>query len=215
MIAVDRRGERFVNEADSYHDFVKAMIEACRDDPVVESFLLADHRAIRRYGLGAGPPSPGRLGPHVRSGYLQRATTIAGLAANLGIDPARLSQTVERFNADAARGEDPQFGKGRNVYNRFNGDPHHAPNPCLEPLRTAPFYAVRVIPGDLGTFLGLHTDRHARVLGADHRPIPGLYAVGNDAASFMAGSYPGAGITIGPAMTFGYLAARHLAGVDT
>ena len=214
IIAVDRRGKRFVNEANSYHDFVKAMIEACATDERIEVFLIADHRAIRRYGLGAAPPAPGRLGPHVRSGYVTRAESPEALGQRLGIDAAAFSQTVERFNADAARGEDTELGKGSNVYNYFNGDPRHRPNPCLEPLRTPPFYAVRVVPGDLGTFLGLRADEHARVLDAQRQPIPGLYAVGNDMASFMGGNYPGAGITLGPAMTFGYIAAHHLAGIE-
>ena len=213
VIAVDRRGMRFVNEASSYHDFVLAMFEACRDEPRVDACLVADHRAVRRYGLGAVPPAPGRIGPHLRSRYLLRGESVEALAEEAGIDPGGLRSTVERFNAEAARGEDPEFGKGGNVYNRFNGDPTHRPNPCLEPLRTPPYYAVRVIPGDLGTFMGLRTDAFARVLDEARAPIPGLYATGNDVASFMGGNYPGAGITIGPAMTFGYLAARHLAGV--
>ena len=214
VIAVDRRGARFVNEANSYHDFVLAMFEACRDEPRIEIFLVADHRAIRRYGLGAVPPSPGRIGPHLRSGYLLRGEDIEGLAAESGIDPGGLQATVERFNRTAEHGEDPEFGKGGNVYNRFNGDPAHRPNPCLEPLRTPPYYAVRVIPGDLGTFMGIKTDAFARVLDETRAPIPGLYAAGNDMASFMGGNYPGAGITIGPAMTFGYIAASHMAGVE-
>ena len=215
VIAVDRRGTRFVNEADSYHDFVLAMFDACRADPRVEVCLVADHRAVRRYGLGAAPPSPGRLKPYLRSGYLLRGGSIETLAAEAGIDAGGLRSTVERFNRAAARGEDPEFGKGGNVYNRFNGDPAHRPNPCLEPLQTPPYYALRVVPGDLGTFMGLKTDALARVLDETRTPIPGLYAAGNDMASFMGGDYPGAGITIGPAMTFGYIAARHLAGAES
>ena len=214
VIAVNRRGARFVNEASSYHDFVLAMFEACRDESRVEIFLVADHRAIRRYGLGAVPPSPGRIAPHLRSGYLLRGDNVEALAAEAEIDPEGLSATLGRFNREAERGEDSEFGKGANVYNRFNGDPTHRPNPCLEPLRTPPYYAVRVIPGDLGTFMGVKSDSFARVLDEAGEPIPGLYAAGNDAASFMGGNYPGAGITIGPAMTFGYIAAHHLAGVE-
>jgi len=214
VIAVNQRGQRFVNEADSYHDFVKAMVHTCEDDAKVEVFLLADHRAIRRYGLGAAPPAPGRLGPHLRSGYLTRGADVAALALALGLDPAQLAAAVERFNRSALDHDDPDFGKGSNGYNHFNGDPFHQPNPCLAPLATPPFYAVRVIPGDLGTFLGLRTDANAQVLDATQTPIEGLYAVGNDMASFMGGNYPGAGITLGPAMTFGYIAARHIAGIQ-
>jgi len=213
-IAVDRRGRRFANEADSYHDFVPRMIEACREDPEVEAYLVTDHRALRRYGIGVVPPAPMPLEPHLRSGYLVRAASPEALAAALGVDAAGFVRTLEAYNAHAARGEDPEFGKGTNAYHRFGGDPTHGPNPNLAPIVAPPFYAVRLVPSDLGTFIGLSTDAQARVLDVNERPIPGLYAVGNDMASVMGGTYPGAGITIGPAMTFGYIAGRHLAGID-
>ncbi len=212
-IAVDRRGRRFANEADSYHDFMPRLFAACKGDPVIEAFLVCDHRAVRRYGIGVVPPAPGRLGPHLRSGYLKRAATPEALARALGVDPAGFVAQLERYNRAAARGEDPEFGKGTNAYHRFGGDPAHTPNPNLAPIATPPYYAVRLVPGDLGTFIGLATDPLARVLDVNGAPIPGLYAVGNDQASLMGGSYPGAGITIGPALTFGYIAGRHLAGL--
>jgi succinate dehydrogenase/fumarate reductase flavoprotein subunit len=211
IIAVDRRGRRFANEARSYHDFVPAMIEACRDDAQVEAFLIADHRAIRRFGLGRVPPAPGRLGPWLASGYLTRAGTPRELAAALGIDADGLAATLADFNRHARDGKDPAFGRGSDSYQHFNGAPGHGPNPNLVPLETAPFYAVRIHPGDLGTFAGLRTDGSARVLNAAGAAIPGLFAVGNDAASVMGGAYPGAGITIGPALTFGYLAGMAIA----
>lgn len=211
-IAVDRRGRRFANEADSYHDFMPRLFDACREDRTVEAFLVSDHRAIRRYGIGVAPPAPGRLGPYLRSGYLAHAETPEALARALGIDPAGFVAQLERYNRSAERGEDPEFGKGTNAYHRFGGDPSHSPNPNIAPIVTPPYYAVRLVPGDLGTFIGLSTDPLARVLDVNERPIPGLYAVGNDQASVMGGTYPGAGITIGPAMTFGYIAARDLAG---
>jgi predicted oxidoreductase len=139
------------------------------------------------------------------------APTWAGLAAKIGVEAATLQSTIDRFNGTAARGEDPDFGKGTDAYHRFNGDPTHTPNPCLAPLEKAPFYAMKMIPGDIGTFLGLRADGHARVLDRAGVPIPGLYAAGNDMTSVMGGTYPGAGITIGPALTFGYIAARHAA----
>ena len=212
MIAVDRHGQRFANEADSYHDFVPAMIEACKDAPDVEAWLITDHRAIRRYGLGPAPPAPGRLGPHLRSGYLRCGATLETLGEALGIDGAGLAKTVRRTNAHAARGEDPDFGKGTNAYHAFNGDPRHRPNPCLAPIVDSPFYGLRLIASELGTFMGLATDARARVLDRAGAPIAGLYAVGNDAASVMGGTYPGAGITIGPAVTFAYIAARDAVG---
>jgi succinate dehydrogenase/fumarate reductase flavoprotein subunit len=206
VIAVDRRGRRFVNEAVSYHDFVPKMIEACRDDGDIEAFVIADHPTFRKYGLGAAAAAPAPFRSFLRSGYLMCGATLAELAAVAGIDPAGLSSTVARFNQGAEKGADPELGKGSDAYQRFNGDKRHGPNPCVAPISTPPFYAVRIVSGDLGTFMGLKTDERGRVLG-ELGPIGGLYAVGNDAASVFAGAYPGPGSTIGPAITFAYLAA--------
>lgn len=211
-IAVNRQGQRFTNEANSYHDFVPAMAEACRgEDGTIACFLITDAAGIRRYGLGMAPPFPGRLAPHVASGYILRAGTITELARRCGITPGGLESTIAAWNPAAARGEDPQFGKGSNIYQRFNGSAGVSPNPCVAPIAKPPFYAIRLVPGDIGTFAGLRTDAHSRVVTDAGAAIPGLYAVGNDAASFMGGSYPGAGITIGPALVFGHLAALHAA----
>ena len=123
-------------------------------------------------------------------------------------------QTLRAYNEPARAGQDPAFGRGSTAYNRSLGDPEHRPNPCVAPLEQAPYYAVKVVIGDLGTFAGLRTDRFSRVLaGESGAPVPGLYAAGNDAASIMGGNYPGGGITLGPAMTFGFIAARHMAGL--
>ena len=208
-IAVDRRGRRFISESLSYHDFVPAMINACRDDAEVCSWVLCDSRAIRQYGLGRVPPWPLPIGSFVRSGYLKRGESLEELAQACGIDAAGLKQTVARLNAGAGQGIDEEFSKGADVYERFNGSRGHTPNPCVAPIETAPFYAVKVVPGDIGSFVGLQTDEHARALDAQRRPIDGLYVAGNDAASFMGGTYPGAGITLGPAMIFGHIAAKH------
>jgi predicted oxidoreductase len=137
------------------------------------------------------------------------------LADACGIDAAGLERTIGAFNGPAQRGEDPEFQRGTDAYQRFNGFPENQPNPCVAPLDTPPFYAVRVIPSELGTFAGIRTNAHAQVVDSDGHAIAGLYAVGNDAASVMGGTYPGAGITIGPAMTFGYIAGRHLAGTGS
>lgn len=211
-IAVDRRGRRFVNEAKSYHVFVPAMIEACRGDAETECWNICDHAAIRRWGLGAAPPRPARLKPYLDSGYIVSGDTPEELAQRLGIDPAGLAATIRTFNEGAGRGIDTAFARGTDAYQRFNGAPGHLPNPCVAPLDQPPYYGVRLVPGDIGTFAGLKTDASARVLDKDGRPIAGLYAAGNDMASVMGGTYPGAGITIGPALTFGYIAGRHLAG---
>ena len=209
-IAVDRRGRRFISEALSYHDFVPAMIEACKGDTEVCSWLICDSRAIRDYGIGRAPPRPLSMDAYLRSGYLKKADSLDGIASLCGIDPAGLKQTVERLNAGADQGIDAEFNKGADIYERFNGSRGHTPNPCVAPVRQAPFYAVKLVPGDIGTFIGLKTDPDARALDASGQPIEGLYVVGNDAASFMGGAYPGAGITLGPALVFGHLAARHV-----
>ena len=212
-IAVDRRGKRFANEAKSYHVFIPALIEACRNDDVIEAWIVCDHRAIRRFGLGALGPKPMPIGPHIKSGYVKRSATIAELAAATGIDAAGLERTIAAFNGPARLGEDPEFNRGTDAYQRFNGAVGHKPNPCVAPLDHGPYYAVRVVPAELGTFAGIATDEHAQVIDQTGAGIPGLYAVGNDAASVMGGTYPGGGITIGPAMTFGYIAGRHAAGI--
>jgi succinate dehydrogenase/fumarate reductase flavoprotein subunit len=207
VIAVTRKGVRFVNEGNSYHDFVQALLKTGE----THAWLIADHRAIRAYGLGFVKPRPLPLGPHLESGYLQRGETIAALARIADIDAA-LEATVDAFNEHAKKGSDPIYRKGENAYNRFYGDPDIQPNPCVAPLVQPPFYAVRVEIGDLGTYAGIATNAHAQVLDEHKRPIPGLYAAGNDALSIMGGNYPGPGITLGPAMTFGWIAGRHLAG---
>jgi succinate dehydrogenase/fumarate reductase flavoprotein subunit len=195
---------------DSYHDVGQAMQAACAGRPETFAWLVADHRAIRRYGLGYVKPFPLPLWPHLRSGYLKRGRTPAELAAALEIDATTFARTIEEFNRTAVLGLDPAFGKGATSYNRYLGDRNHRPNPCVAPLDRGPYYAVKLLMGDLGTFAGIRTDGRARVLAADESPIPGLFAVGNDASSVMGGNYPGAGITLGPAMTFGYIAGRHM-----
>ena len=210
VIAVTPQGQRFTNEGNSYHDFVQAMVKACQGQAKVTAWLLCDHRTLRQYGLGCVPPFPMPLGRYLRNGYLKRGATVAELARTIGIDPATLEATIQRFNGPARRGEDPDFGKGSKAYNRYQGDALHQPNPCVAPVETGPFYAIQLVVGDIGTFAGLATDAQTRVLDAQRRPIPGLYAVGNDAASIMGGNYPGAGITLGPALTFGYVAGMTL-----
>ena len=215
VIAVTRSGRRFVNEANSYHDFCLAMVARCReeDGPNGEpaAWFITDHRAVRKYGLGFAKPAPVPLKSLIRSGYLLTAKTLADLAAQIGADPVQLAKTVAEFNGPAMRGEDPQFGKGTTSYNRSLGDPEQKPNPCIAPLKDGPFYAVRLYVGDLGTFAGLKTNANAQVLDDAGHPLGGLYSVGNDAASIMGGNYPGGGITLGPALAFGYIAARHMA----
>lgn len=215
VIAITRSGRRFVNEAESYHDFCQAMVKRCREEggPEAEiaAWFIADHRAFRRYGLGYAKPAPVPYGSLIRKGYLIKGRGIADLARQIGADAEQLKRTVAAFNGYAERGEDPEFGKGSTAYNRSLGDPDHQPNPCVAPLKDGPFYAVRLYVGDLGTFAGLRTNEHAEVLNENGVPVGGLYSAGNDAASIMGGNYPGGGITLGPAITFGYIAARRMA----
>lgn len=211
LIAVDSTGRRFVNEATTYHRFGLAMFRAHRSRPAIPCFFVCDHRFILKYGLGMVRPRGLGLARAVAEGYLTCADTLADLAAALGLDPGALEETVGRSNHFARTGVDADFAKGDDAYQRNLGDPTHGPNPCLGAIDRPPFYAIRVYPGDIGASIGLVTDENARVLGADNRPVPGLYACGNDMDLLMAGVYPGPGVTLGPAMTFGYLAARHAA----
>ena len=212
VIAVTRRGRRFTNEANSYHDFMLAIFRATEPGDDVAAWLICDHACLRRYGLGFAKPFPFPVAPYLRSGYLLRGETPAALANAAGIDAPAFAETIDAYNVAAREGRDPAFGRGSTPFNRFGGDPAHQPNPCVAPIEQGPFYAVKVLPGSLGTFAGVKTDADARALDHGGEPIAGLYAVGNDMASIMAGRYPSGGITLGPAMTFGWLAARHLAG---
>lgn len=213
VIGVLASGRRFCNEGLGYHDYVRAMLDAVPTGQEVASWLVCDHRFLRRYGLGIVRPAPLPAGGWIRSGYLKRGRTLGALARSCGIDERGLENTVAQFNRFAAVGEDPQFGRGTTAYMRLQGDPDQRPNPCLAPIATAPFYAVKVVPGSFGTFAGLRTDGQARVLDAAGQPIGGLYAAGTDMASVMGGHYPAGGINLGPALTFGFIAGRHAAGV--
>jgi succinate dehydrogenase/fumarate reductase flavoprotein subunit len=208
LIAVREDGRRFVNEADSYYDFMQALFAATPEGRPVQAWLVCDHAFIRHYGLGAAKPAPMPLRGWIASGYLRRGRTLAELAGACGIDAQGLQATVARYNTMACVGRDDDFHKGETPYNRVQGDAAAGhPNPCMAPIGSGPFYAVRIVPGSLGTFAGLKTDARARVLDAAGTPIPGLYAAGNDMNSIMGGFYPSGGITLGPAMTYGYLAA--------
>jgi len=211
LIAVDARGRRFTNEADSYHDFVLAMYANHARSSTVPAWLVCDAKFVHDYGLGLVYPRTPNLQRYVARGYLKRGATLEALAESIGVDRGGLAATVARYNEHAARGEDPDFGKGSTILNRHNGDPAQQPNPCLRPIGAGPYYAVAVYPSDLSTSVGLRADEHARVLDARGAPVAGLYTCGADMSSVMKGAYPGPGTTLGPAMTFAYLAAQHLA----
>ncbi|BCY13368.1 3-oxosteroid 1-dehydrogenase [Actinoplanes sp. L3-i22] len=208
-LMVDGSGRRFVNEAAPYVDAVHAMLAPGVRLP---AWLIADRTYRDRYlfaGRGPRAPLPRRW---FAAGVAQRADTLDELAARIGVPAPDLRRTVGRFNEFAAHGHDDDFGRGDSAYDRYYGDPRQRPNPCLGAVARPPFYAFRMVPGDLGTKGGLRTDERARVLRPDNTIVPGLYAAGNASATVMGRSYAGAGATLGPAMTFGYLAALDVAG---
>lgn len=212
LIAVNKAGRRFVDEGASYHDFVEAMFEENRTTPAIPAYLVCEAEFVRKYGLGAIHPGTTNLTPFAQSGYIALAPTLEELARRIGVDAATLKATVARHNGFAATGVDADFGKGSRELSRFNGDPANTPNPCLAPIVKGPFCAVEVWPAEIACSTGLSTDADARVIGEDGQPIGGLYACGNDMASIMAGTYPGPGTTLGPAIVFAYRAAMRAAG---
>jgi 3-oxosteroid 1-dehydrogenase len=212
-ILVNTAGQRFVNEAAPYVDAVHAMYDRHTDDkPHIPAWLILDQRYRNSYVFAGLPPRRPLPRRWYAAGAVFRAETLAELAGQVGISPDGLAETVQRFNGFARTGKDEDFGRGDSAYDRYYGDPRCRPNPNLAPLGQPPFYAVKIVPGDLGTKGGLRTDERARVLRQDGSIIPGLYAAGNASAAVMGRSYAGAGATIGPAMTFGYIAALDMAG---
>jgi 3-oxosteroid 1-dehydrogenase len=212
-IMVNAAGERFVNEAAPYVDAVHAMYDRhTPDKPHIPAWLITDQRYRNSYVFAGLPPRKSLPRRWYAAGTVFKADTLAELAGQVGVAADGLAQTVRRFNGFAVAGKDEDFGRGDSAYDRYYGDPRCRPNPNLAPLDLAPFYAIKMVPGDLGTKGGLRTDERARVLRQDGSAIPGLYAAGNASAAVMGHSYAGAGATIGPAMTFGYIAALDMAG---
>ncbi len=207
-VVVNKAGRRFLNESTSYHLFGHAMVEANASSPCIPAYLIADQEAVTKYGIGVIRPGGRGTKPYIDEGYLISADTLGELARKLDIDAAALETTVAKMNDYAMTGIDPEFGRGTTLYQRNIGDPTHQPNPNMGPIKTPPYYAVRLYPGDIGASTGLVTDEHARVLRNDNAAIPGLYAIGNDMNSIMGGTYPAPGITIGPSITFAYVAVR-------
>jgi 3-oxosteroid 1-dehydrogenase len=212
-IIVNQRGERFMNEAAPYTDIGHNMYAANSPDaPSIPAYFIFDRAYRRKHPIGSLYPTfvqpDWALSKEIKENFLTIAPTIPELAARLGIDAERLQATIRKFNAFARNGKDADHGRGESLQDRYYSDPKATPNPCLGPLERGPFYAVKVYPGDLGTKGGFRTDTRARVLTEQGDPIPGLYSAGNCSASIMGKSYPGAGATIGPAMAFGYIAAR-------
>lgn len=210
-VLVNGAGQRFVNESAPYVDAVHAMYEAdTPENPHIPAWLIFDQRYRDRYVFAGLPPHRPLPRRWYAAGSVVRADDLAGLAQAAGVDADGLVKTVARFNEFAAAGRDEDFGRGDSAYDRYYGDPRLA-NPNLAPLARPPFYAAKIVPGDLGTKGGLRTDERARVLSEDGTVIEGLFAAGNASEAVMGRSYAGAGATIGPAMTFGYIAARTMA----
>ena len=214
-LVVDGSGRRFVNEAISYHQFALEML--AHGKSAIPAFLVADAAALRKYGLGMVRPGGWGTKAAIADGYLVAADTIEQLARRLNIDPGNLRKTIDKMNGFAQTGRDLEFDRGSTLYQNHNGDAlAGGANPNLGLVAVAPFYAVRLYPCDIGTSAALVTDDTARVLDSGNRPIAGLYACGNDMQSMMGGTYPGPGITLGPAIAFAYLAAsdaaRHAGG---
>jgi 3-oxosteroid 1-dehydrogenase len=204
----------------SYNDFGKAMIaENAKSGAAVPCWMIFDAKVRWAYPVGGIMPSfimpDWRLPPNWIDNVLYRADTVRELAVKIDIDPDVLADTVGRMNVYAKTGVDSEFGRGSTAYDHFFGDPRSKPNPNLAPIIKKPFYAVRVDLGDIGTKGGPKVDQNANVLSTDGTPIRGLYAVGNVSGAVTAASYPGAGGTLGPAMTFGYIAANHIARTET
>ncbi|MDV7217722.1 3-oxosteroid 1-dehydrogenase [Streptomyces prunicolor] len=211
-LLVNQAGSRFVNEAAPYGDVVHIMYDRDAAAPDIPAWLIVDQNYRNRYLFKDVLPTFTFPDDWYSSGAAYKAWTLDALATSIGVPAAALRSTVSRFNSLAASGKDTDFGRGDSTYDHYYTDPSVLPNSCLAPLWLPPYYAFRIVPGDLGTKGGMRTDARARVLRADGSVIPGLYAAGNASAAVMGHSYAGAGSTIGPAMTFGYVAALDLAG---
>jgi 3-oxosteroid 1-dehydrogenase len=212
-VLVNGAGQRFVNESAPYVDAVHAMYEGNTEaNPHIPAWLIFDQRYRDRYVFAGLPPRKSLPQKWYRGGAVFRDASLAGLAAQIGVDGEGLGKTVARFNEYARAGRDEDFRRGDSAYDRYYGDPRVKPNPNLAALARPPFYAIKIVPGDLGTKGGLVTDASARALRPDGTVIDGLYAAGNASAAVMGHSYAGAGATIGPAMTFGYIAVLDMCG---
>jgi 3-oxosteroid 1-dehydrogenase len=208
-IMVDQSGVRYMTEAGSYMAFCKEMLERHKTVPAIPSWAVFDSRTLRNYMFLGTMPGTKKPQHWYDSGFLRKADSIAELGRLLGMEPGALEATVDRFNGFVAKGRDEDFGRGNNEYDAWLGDKYHKPSASLGTIEEGPFYAIPVYPGDVGTYGGVVTDASARVLREDGTPIEGLYATGVSTASVMGGVYPGAGSSVGPSFTWGYVAANH------
>lgn len=208
-MVIDQSGERYLNETQSYMSFCQEMLARNKVVPAVPSWLVFDSQYMAKYMVAGTLPGTKKPKSWLEQGWLKKADTVAELAALCGIDPAKMNASVDRFNGFAREGKDADFDRGGRAYDRFLGDKAHAPSPSMGTIEKPPFYAYRFYPGDVGTYGGVITDTHARVLREDGSVIPGLYATGTSTASVMGRAYPGAGASVGPSFVWGYVAAKH------
>ncbi|KAN0101548.1 3-ketosteroid dehydrogenase [Hyaloscypha variabilis] len=209
-IIVDSSGKRFMSEAQSYFDCGQQQYERNKTVPTIPAWLVMDSQHRKKYLLWK--MLPGRTSERAfTDGWLKKAASLSELAEEIGVDAEGLTSTVTHFNKMAAKGTDDDFNRGTSLYDQYYGDPTMTPNPNLGTIELSPFYAIQIWPGDLGTKGGLLTDEYARVVRENGEVIPGLYAAGNTAASVMGRTYPGPGSTLGPAMTFAFIAVDHAA----
>jgi len=214
-ILVDQSGVRYQNEGGSYELYCENMIVRDDEVPAIPSWGILDSQFMEKYPIAS--KSAGKIPRTWReTGYLKEANTIEEMATQLNIEPAKLKATVDRWNGFVDKGHDDDFGRGDRAYDNYLGDPFFTdgPNRSMGRIDKAPFYAIDIVPGDVGTWGGVVTDVNARVLKEDGTPFEGLYACGITTASAMGRVYPGAGASVGPSMTFGWVAAKHAAGLS-
>jgi 3-oxosteroid 1-dehydrogenase len=210
-IVVDCSGLRYMNEAGSYMEFCQNMLKRNQTVSAVPSWWIFDQQYMTRYLLNGTMPGTRKPAAWFDSGYLQTAGSVAELARQLRVSEATLQRTVDTFNQSARAGVDSEFRRGSRAYDEWLGDHYHRPSNTLGTIEMAPFYAAKVVPGDVGTFGGVVTDRFGRVVREDGTTIRGLYATGTSTASVMGRFYPGAGSSVGPSFVWGYVAAKHAA----
>ena len=211
-ILVDQSGVRYMNEAGSYTEYCRNMVERNREVPAIPSWAVFDNRVMKNVMIAGTMPGSKKPAEWTEQGFLHTADTIEALAQSLKIDPSILRGTVDRFNGFVEHNHDADFRRGERAYDRWLGDPFHKPNETLGAISEGPFHAVPIIPGDVGTLGGVVTDDKARVLREDGTPIAGLYATGVSAASVMGRTSPGSGVNVGPSFVWGYVAANDAVG---
>ncbi|MBO9723538.1 MAG: FAD-binding protein [Novosphingobium sp.] len=214
-IQVDQTGVRYLNEGGSYEAFCEAMLLRNRTHPAIPSWAILDRQYMDEYAVAGKGKARKNMAKWLASGWMREAESLEALARQIAVPEAALAATVARWNGFVRDGRDEDFHRGERAYDNWLGDPFFkdGPNACMGTIEKAPFYAIPIVPGDVGTYGGVVCDSDARVLRSDGTPIEGLYACGVSTASPMGRVYPGAGASIGPSMTFGWIAAKHAAGL--